>query len=225
MKWIRMIALVGSLAVPAVATESEPAASLIPAEQAAREAGFTDEYGYRISVNDEFALVEHGHWRPPLRPTMADSPARPSLPVVPDRSQKRPPKKMSNPNFRRAAFLPHVYAAEAKFGLPPGLLDAVIWTESRYNPVAVSRAGAAGLGQLMPGTAKEMGVFNRFDPHANILGAAGYLRQMLDRFGMVHLALAAYNAGPGTVSRVRGVPLNGETPGYVRGVLDRWARK
>lgn len=133
------------------------------------------------------------------------------------------PKGLAEPNdFRRAAYLPHVYAAEARFGLPAGLLDALIWTESRYNPFAISRAGAAGLGQLMPGTAKELGVSNRFDPLANLAGAARYLRQMLDRFGTVHMALAAYNAGPGAVERAGGIPLNAETPGYVREVLRKW---
>lgn len=125
-------------------------------------------------------------------------------------------------SFRRASLLPHVYAAEAKYALPPGLLDALVWTESRYNPLAVSRVGAAGLGQLMPATARELGVANRFDPVANIDGAARYLRQMLDRFGVVHLALAAYNAGPGAVRKAGGIPRNGETPAYVRNVLLRW---
>lgn len=135
----------------------------------------------------------------------------------------RKPTALGGPNgFRRAAYLPHVYAAEARFGLPAGLLDALIWTESRYNPFAVSRAGAAGLGQLMPGTAKELGVSNRFDPLANLAGAARYLRQMLDRFGSVHMALAAYNAGPSAVERAGGIPLNGETPAYERDVLRRW---
>src|SRR3546814_5264958 len=64
----------------------------------------------------------------------------------------------------------------------------------------------------MPGTARDLGVSNRFDPKANILGAARYLRQMLDKFGVVHLALAAYNAGPGAVERAGGIPRNGETP-------------
>jgi soluble lytic murein transglycosylase-like protein len=62
----------------------------------------------------------------------------------------------------------------------------------------------------MPGTAKDLGVSNRFDPYANILGAARYLRQMLDQFGVVHLALAAYNAGPGAVKKRRAIPLNGD---------------
>ncbi|WP_066658557.1 MULTISPECIES: lytic transglycosylase domain-containing protein [unclassified Sphingomonas] len=182
--------------------------------------------GYRLAETaDGFQLVEHGVWKAPqVNPAPASAPgpgAFGSQGAGPrHEGQARLP---AGPNgFRRAAYLPHVYAAEAQFGLPAGLLDALIWTESRYNPFAVSKAGAAGLGQLMPGTAKELGVANRFDPLANLSGAARYLRQMLDRFGVVHLALAAYNAGPGAVERAKGIPRNGETPGYVRNVLARW---
>lgn len=74
----------------------------------------------------------------------------------------------------------------------------------------------------MPATARELGVANRHDPQENIDGGARYLRQMLDRFGSVHLALAAYNAGPGAVTKAGGIPRNRETPGYVRSVLGRW---
>lgn len=112
--------------------------------------------------------------------------------------------------------------AERRYGLPTNLLRALIWAESRFNPMAVSPAGAAGLAQLMPATARELGVRNRHDPLASIDGGARYLRDMLDRFDAVHLALAAYNAGPGAVSRSRGIPNNGETPQYVRSVLTRW---
>lgn len=88
--------------------------------------------------------------------------------------------------------------------------------------MAISPAGAAGLTQLMPATAQELGVRNRHDPAQNIDGGARYLRQMLDTFGTVHLALAAYNAGPGAVSRAGGIPKNRETPSYVRSVIERW---
>ncbi len=79
-----------------------------------------------------------------------------------------------------------------------------------------------GDAQLMPATAREPGVTIRHDPRQNIDGGARYLRQMLDRFGSVHLALAAYNAGPGAVSKAGGIPRNRETPNYVRSVIDRW---
>ena len=153
-----------------------------------------------------------------------DLPAPATIEALDSRSEGFRIAETSNgpSGFRRASYLPHIYAAEAKYSLPAGLLDALVWTESRYNPLAVSPAGAAGLGQLMPATAKELGVFNRFDPMANIFGAARYLRQMLDKFGVVHLAVAAYNAGPGAVERAGGIPRNGETPGYVREVLRHW---
>lgn len=122
----------------------------------------------------------------------------------------------------RPRMLPLVRAAEVRHRLPAGLLDALIAAESAYNPWAVSGAGAGGLAQLMPATAAELGVFDRFDPFQSIEGGARYLRRMLDRFGSVSLALAAYNAGPGTVLKVGGIPLNGETPRYVARVLRIW---
>lgn len=95
--------------------------------------------------------------------------------------------------------------------------------ESRYHPAVASPAGALGLAQLMPGTARDLGVGNRLDPVANLDGGARYLRAMLDRFGSVPLALAAYNAGPGAVEAARGIPGNRETPGYVVNVLSYWS--
>lgn len=179
------------------------------------------EQGFRISERGDFQIVEHGHWSLPYNPPTTQFSAS-DLVTPAHRQLKQKKHKNLGSNFRRATFLRDVHAAEARFGLPHGLLDAVIWAESRYNPSAVSSAGAAGLGQLMLGTAKDLGVRNRFDPQANIGGAARYLRQMLDRFGMVQLALAAYNAGPGAVSKAQGIPLNRETPTYVRSIMARW---
>jgi len=178
--------------------------------------------GIRITeASNGFQLVEHGFWQSEqAAPAPSSSVAENGRVNLPYRYE--PKAKTAPSGFRRASYLPHVYAAEAKYSLPTGLLDALVWTESRYNPLAVSPAGAAGLGQLMPATAKELGVSNRFDPMANVFGAARYLRQMLDRFGVVHLAVAAYNAGPGAVERAGGIPRNGETPGYVRDVLRHW---
>ena len=105
--------------------------------------------------------------------------------------------------------------------ISPVLLEALVWQESRWRPGAVSRAGAIGLAQLMPGTARDLGV-NPLDPAANLAGGARYLRQQLDRFdGDIERALAAYNAGPGRVLRAGGIPRIPETQAYVRSIVDR----
>lgn len=107
--------------------------------------------------------------------------------------------------------------------LSPALLEALVWQESRWRPEALSPKGAMGLAQLMPGTARDLGVDPR-DPFANLAGGARYLRQQLDRFdGDVERALAAYNAGPGRVMRAGGIPRIAETQSYVRSVVDRVA--
>ncbi|WP_226895851.1 MULTISPECIES: lytic transglycosylase domain-containing protein [Sphingosinicellaceae] len=119
----------------------------------------------------------------------------------------------------RLAYWPLVRDAECRHALPAGLLDALVMQESRYRPSEVSAAGAGGLTQLMPQTANDLGVIDRFDPAANIEGGARYLRSMIDRYQSVPLALAAYNAGRGAVDRWRGIPLNHETPSYVEKIL------
>ena len=113
-----------------------------------------------------------------------------------------------------------VQQAAAKYNLSPELIRGVIRAESNFQADAVSPAGARGLMQLMPETAKELGVTNPFDIQQNIDGGARYLRQMLDRFGGdVKRALAAYNAGPGAVDQYNGdVPFS-ETRQYVQRVL------
>ena len=116
----------------------------------------------------------------------------------------------------------HIKAAEIRHGLPAGLLDALVAAESGYRPDAVSKAGAAGLAQLMPATARALGVIDRFDIRANLDGGARYLRAMIDKFTSISTALAAYNSGPGAVIRARGIPRNGETPNYVERVLRHW---
>jgi soluble lytic murein transglycosylase-like protein len=125
-----------------------------------------------------------------------------------------------------ALAIPAPYTAKiaelsARFDLSPALLEAVVWQESRWRANALSPVGARGLAQLMPGTAREMGV-NPDDPLANLEGGARYLRQQLDRFdGDVEKALAAYNAGPGRVIAANGIPRIRETQLYVASIMGR----
>ncbi len=111
-------------------------------------------------------------------------------------------------------------AAKAQ-NLDPALLASLVRQESAGDSLAASPKGAMGLTQLMPGTAKEMGVQNPWDGRQNVMGGARYLKQMLDRFdGREDLALAAYNAGPGAVEKNGGIPPFAETQNYVKKVLD-----
>ncbi|MFL6160185.1 MAG: transglycosylase SLT domain-containing protein [Marmoricola sp.] len=110
-------------------------------------------------------------------------------------------------------------AASQKYGVPASLLSAVAKAESSYDATAVSAAGAQGLMQLMPATARSLGVQNSFDPAQSIDGAAKMLRDLTQRFGRTDLALAAYNAGPGAVLKYHGVPPYPETQQYVTKVM------
>ena len=124
---------------------------------------------------------------------------------------------------RRARYYPLISAVACEAGVPVGLFDALVAQESRYDPFIVSPKGAVGLTQLMPGTASYLGVFNSRDPLQNLRGGARYLREHLDEFKRVDLALAAYNAGPGRVRLNGRIPPFRETIGYVSAITRGWS--
>lgn len=136
-----------------------------------------------------------------------------AFPVLP-----APPVDLAKlPRHERARYVAQI---GENHGLPRELFAAMVMTESNFDTAARSRVGAIGLTQLMPSTAREIGV-NPHDPHQNLEGGARYLKQQYDRFGDWPLALAAYNSGPSRVARLGRIPHIRETQDYVRRVLIR----
>lgn len=118
-----------------------------------------------------------------------------------------------------------IYGAARLYKIPPALIRAVMETESDYDPRVVSSAGAKGLMQLMPVTARHMGVTDVFDPRQNIYGGVRYLRVLANTFhGNLLLTIAGYHAGPGAVTRFRGIPPYETTQRYVPVVIRRYYR-
>jgi soluble lytic murein transglycosylase-like protein len=125
------------------------------------------------------------------------------------------------PSYRgnyRGAYLPLAKSLAAQYNIPEDLFLRLVQQESGWNPGAVSPKGATGLAQLMPGTARALGV-DINDPEQNLEGGARYLRAMYDKFGSWRLALAAYNAGPGAVEQYGGIPPYAETKNYVKAIM------
>jgi soluble lytic murein transglycosylase-like protein len=159
-----------------------------------------------------------------------EAPPAPAQPIASASSALEPPWAGAAPPtswLNREAFglLPLITAAARQHALFPDLIAAMVKVESNFNPRAVSRRGAQGLLQLMPETARLLGVSDPFDPWQNLEGGSRYLRLLLDRFrGDLVLALAAYNAGEKAVEKHGGLPPFTETRQYVDRVLDYFAR-
>ncbi len=152
----------------------------------------------------------------------------------PPAASEQPPSVVSRRSVRKAAgnatsgpdtLRPLILAAAREHKVDPALITAVIRAESNFSPRAVSRKGACGLMQLMPATARRLGVRRPFDPAENIRGGAAYLSKLAERFGdtEVELILAAYNAGEQAVEDYGGVPPFRETRDYVQKVASYWA--
>ncbi len=180
--------------------------------------GFVDEKGaVHISdhqVNEKYFLFKKE----------VAKPVEPEPPKLPEHTSNYGAAQINAAN--RALYAPLIEKAAAQYQLDPALVHAVITVESGYNPQAVSPAGASGLMQLMPDTARRHGVKNIFDPAENIQGGTRYLRFLLDMFkNNLDLALAGYNAGEHAVAQAgMKIPNYAETRAYVPSVLLHYER-
>jgi len=181
---------------------------------------YKDDTGKRVFINSDPVPAKRPS-RIPLLKTAANGSALPtsqsSFAAFPEMSAA----ELAN----RGKIEEMIREVSARYRVDPALVRAVMQTESNWNSSAVSRKGALGLMQLVPGTAQQLGVNNAFDPKQNLDGGVRYLHMLLERYnGDLDRALAAYNAGPGAVDRAGGIPQYRETRNYVQKVTDSYFR-
>jgi soluble lytic murein transglycosylase-like protein len=218
--------LTGVLAVPVVAAPA-PAQERGPAAPWTQEGGIPAEPGAgggEPFPGDPAAPSPESWWE--TTPATAANTAPGTAPAA--TASTAPQAAPAAPaGAVRPAQVPHgrlIATTARRHGVPVALFTALVWQESGFRATARSRAGARGLTQLMPATARALGVRRIYDPVQNLSGGARYLKAQLVRFRSKRLALAAYNAGPGAVKRHGGIPPYAETRGYVANVLRLEAR-
>ncbi|MBC5824533.1 MAG: lytic transglycosylase domain-containing protein [Candidatus Eremiobacteraeota bacterium] len=186
---------------------------------AALEARFAD---LAASLRSKFAELERSFARATSNLARADAVRGPEVSSSPNAQSSRAADS-SEPRVGVGKFGALIRSCAARNEVDPALVAAVVRQESGFQARAVSSAGALGLMQLMPDTARSLGVSDPFDPAQNIDGGTRLLRGLIDRYhGRLDFALAAYNAGPGAVDRFHGVPPYAETRAYVRDVLSAY---
>jgi soluble lytic murein transglycosylase-like protein len=181
---------------------------------------YKDDSGRRVFINSDPTPTPRTFKTPLLKTAANGLPQRTTLNAS-QTSTEMSAAELAN----RQKITDMIREVSARYNVDPALVRAVIQTESNWNASAISRKGAQGLMQLVPGTAQQLGVSNAFDPKQNLDGGVRYLHSLLERYnGDLDKALAAYNAGPGAVDRAGGIPQYRETREYVQKVTDSYFR-